>query len=378
MTRHRVRVLAALVLPTVMLAAGCGATSPPEDAAVSAASGGPGPAGAAGEPRQSGLQAGSVDDNAVFSDYLRYRKEFAGRGLPVHDVDVSGRRIVTVVDRNTRPVFGAVVRAGDQEMRTHADGRAMLLTRPSGEITVTYGGTTAVAKGDPPQAVLPIVRPEGRAKLQVLFLIDTTSSMSDEIDRLKSSVDSVAERIGKLESNPELQVGMTLYRDRGDAYLTRTTDFTSDVGAFRRALVEVGADGGGDGPEDLSTALHEALNKPSWDNGAVKLVFLIADAPPHLDYQDAPDYAADALQAAQRGIKVEPIASSGLDEQGEYVFRQLAQLTMGRFTFLTYGAGGAGGASPGGGNQYHVSEYAVLALDDLVVRLVSDELRRLS
>jgi hypothetical protein len=101
----------------------------------------------------------------------------------------------------------------------------------------------------------------------------------------------------------------------------------------------------------------------------------VADAPPHLDYEGGSDYLDDVRTAAAKGIKLMPIASSGLDDQGEYIFRQLAQITMGRFTFLTYGADGA---SPGTGTDHHVSGYAVLALDDLVVRLVTDELASLS
>ena len=181
----------------------------------------------------------------------------------------------------------------------------------------------------------------------------------------------MAQRISGLA---DLEFGMTLYRDRGDDYVTQTTDFTPSVEDFRAKLADVLADGGGDGPEDLNAALAEALEKPSWRDETLKLVFLIADAPPHLDYQDEPQYTASVSAAAKRGIKIEPIASSGLDDQGEYVFRQLAQLTMGRFTFLTYGADGG---SPGDNTRNHVSEYAVLSLDDLVVRLVQDELKPL-
>ncbi len=79
---------------------------------------------------------------------------------------------------------------------------------------------------------------------------------------------------------------MTLYRDRGDLFVTRTFDFTSSVDVFKAALAEVRAGGGGDTPEDLNAGLHEAVTSPSWrGDDTVKLVFLIADAPPHLDYQ---------------------------------------------------------------------------------------------
>ena len=112
----------------------------------------------------------------------------------------------------------------------------------------------------------------------------------------------------------------------------------------------------------------------------VKLVVLVADAPPHLagepGYEDEPDYARSVVEAARTGVKLFPIASSGLDPQGEFVFRQLAQATLGRFVFLTYGPEGA----PGGDTTPHSvdpEDYDVLSLDELVVQLVQDELAAL-
>ena len=352
---------------------------PPAGAPVTATTPMPGDVIAPPQRSGPGLRAGSVDDNAALADYLRYRDEFRRLGITVHDIDVSIRHVVTVVDEAGQPLLGATVTAGDQEVRTGADGRAVLFGNIGGfsarwgdkAVTVDNAGDA----GREHRVTVPVRRAEGRAKLDVLFLIDTTGSMGDEIDRLKDSVRSVAERISGLPGNADLRLGMTVYRDRGDLFVTRTFDFTSSVDVFKTALAEVRAGGGGDTPEDLNAGLHQAVTSPSWrGDDTVKLMFLIADAPPHLDYQDGPDYADDVRAAARRGIKIMPIASSGLDDQGEYVFRQLAQITMARFTFLTYGADGA---SPGDQTDHHVSDYAVLALDDLVVRLVADELRPL-
>jgi hypothetical protein len=101
--------------------------------------------------------------------------------------------------------------------------------------------------------------------------------------------------------------------------------------------------------------------------------FLIADAPPHLDYPQDYDYAEEMEIAARRGIKIFPIASSGLDDQGEYIFRQIAQFTQGRFIFLTY-EGPTNGGSPGEVTTHHVEDYSVNNLDDLLVKLVEEEL----
>ena len=137
-------------------------------------------------------------------------------------------------------------------------------------------------------------------------------------------------------------------------------------------LRSVAADGGGDTPEDVDAGLHDAVGKVAWrGDDAVKLILLVGDAAPHLDYTDAAsDYVVDAVEAARRGIKVHALAASGLDDQGEYVFRQIAQATEGRFVFLTYGADGG----PGDSTTHHVAGYTPEALDDLVVSLVSDEL----
>ena len=84
------------------------------------------------------------------------------------------------------------------------------------------------------------------------------------------------------------------------------------------------------------------------------------------------------FEASERGMKIFPIASSGLDDQGEYIYRQLAQATLGKFIFLTYGAGGDPSSGSGDETSHHVEDYSVLSLDQLVVRLVEDELAHLT
>jgi len=212
-------------------------------------------------------------------------------------------------------------------------------------------------------------------RLDVHFLIDATGSMSDEIAQLKENMIAVSEQIETLPSSPNVRFGMTIYRDRGDLFVSRTLDFTPDVSAFTDELAQVHADGGGDYPESLNEGLHNAIHLPEWrGEDTVSLIFLLADAPPQLNYQQDFDYAADVFAAAEVGIKIYPLASSGLDDQGEYIFRQLAQISGGKFLFLTYGAGGA----PGDETTHHVDDYSVLSLDELVVRMVEEELAPLT
>jgi hypothetical protein len=347
------------------------------------------------------LSAGSIDDNELWDQYLLYRQAFESLGLPISPVEVEGRQIIEVTDGEGQPVVAADLEVRDssgsvvETLRTYSDGRALFHApttadpntqqRTTFEVTASKGGTSTTIELDPEIATHPLVldgAENGALALDVLFLIDATGSMSDEIERLKANISSVSEQIGTLSGEPDVRFAMTVYRDRGDAYVTRTFDFTSDLGQFSGALDEVVADGGGDTPESLGAALDEAVNAPSWrDDDAVKLVFLVADAPPHLSgdagFEDEPDYARSVLDAARRGIKIMPVASSGIDAQGEYVFRQLAQITMGRLVFLTYGADGS---SPGSSTPLNVApdDYDVLSLDALIVQLVGDELEPLT
>jgi hypothetical protein len=170
---------------------------------------------------------------------------------------------------------------------------------------------------------------------------------------------------------------MTLYRDEGDTFVSSTYDFTGDVAAFRQALGQVVADGGGDYPEALDEGLAEALAVPSWRDPAttVQLVFLVADAPPQIGRQVAVPYTASIVDAVARGIKVFPVASSESDDQAEAVFRQLAAATGARFVFL---AGGADGNATGANTDITSTDYEELPLDALVVRLVTEELAALT
>jgi len=356
------------------------------------------PMGGVSTPAPTGpVTAGSVDDNLDWDEYLRYRQEFDAKAIPVDRITVEGRQVLTVVDSADRPVLGASVEVRDgggdvvARLTTYADGRALFhppttvdpssQQRPRYTATVTKGAASTDVVLDPETRAydvrLDAAAASAGVSLDVVFLIDTTGSMGDEIDRLKANISSMSEKIGELPVAPDVRYGMTLYRDRGDLFETRTFDLTDDQAAFAAALEEVQADGGGDTPEDLNAGLRDALDRQSWrGEDTVKLVFVVADAPPHLDYEGSTSYATTVVDAAARGIKVLPIGASGLDEQGEYVMRQLAQVTLGRFVFLTYGVDGV---SPGESTPMNVErdQYSVLPLDELVVKLVADELEPL-
>jgi Mg-chelatase subunit ChlD len=335
------------------------------------------------------LRTGSVDDNADPGGFVDYLARIAGLGIATRPFDATGRIVASVTREDGGPAARAEVTlapaggAPAATLRTTADGTARfypsLHGAPSaGAYDVTAGGqTTGVVAGGAVTLTVDAAPRATPVALDVLFLLDATGSMGDEIDRLKTTIDAVAAQLDAFEARPDVRFGMTLYRDEGDVFVTSTYDFTADVGAFRTALAAVVADGGGDYPEALDEGLADALAVPSWRDPAatVQLVFLVADAPPHVDRQVAVPYTASLAAAVGRGIKVFPVASSESDDQAEAVFRQMAAATGARFVFL---AGGADGAATGAHTDIATTDYEELPLDALVVRLVGEELAALA
>ena len=200
---------------------------------------------------------------------------------------------------------------------------------------------------------------------------------ADEIDKLKATLQSITSEVAQLPSRPDLCLGLVAYRDKGDQFLLRSHDFTNDINAFQGVLNALRAGGGGDYPEAMGEALHETVHQLNWrGEGATRMVVLLADAPPHLDY-GGPQYDDDMLAALGKGIKIFSVGASGLDKQGEFIQRQIAQYTGGRFVFLTYEDAARPGSGPGRETVHDVSNYSVQTLDRLIVRLVREELAHL-
>jgi len=338
---------------------------------------------------EAGLRAGSVDDNADFAAYLDYLTRIGDLGIVTRDFDPTGRIVVTVTGTSGLPVDGievAVSTGGAQvaTIRTTADGTARFLPALYGAEdaqSFTFAAGAATADAAPGGVATLAVDVAGGAvapvAVDVLFLLDATGSMGDEIDRLKTTIDSVAERIAGLDSKPDVHFAMTLYRDLADSFVTTTFDFTGDIQSFRSAIDDVVAEGGDDYPEAMDEGLADAMSVPSWRDPAttVQLVFLVADAPPQIQRTVQTPYPASVVDAIARGVKIIPIASSESDDQAEAVFRQIAEATGGRFVFLSYGAAGA---ATGASTDIESTDYEELSLDDLIVRLVTEELAALT
>lgn len=362
----------------------------PEGDAMDTARARPSPDPMGGPVKEGPLKAASTDDNADFSAYLKFLATWTGRqdvSGQFQPLDVEGRSFVQVVDSDGRPVPGARVEIrgaqGDGllwQATTYGDGRAPYYPRlfgaaPRGALKVRAlaAGQTVEAEWDGgKELTLRTAKPrgEGPMTLEVLFLIDTTGSMGDEIDQIKTSLLAVTSKARAKRVDLVLRYGAVLYKDLNDDYLTMAHPFTEDLAAFNSALQGVTAGGGGDLPEAMNQGLERAVEGVDWQPDAAKVVFLICDAPPQMRVKGDVLYGDSALRAVGKGLRIHSVAASGLDPLGTLVLRQLAQLTRGKFIFIEYGGTqataakhGVGGAVQGGNN-----------LDDILLAQISAEI----
>ncbi len=172
----------------------------------------------------------------------------------------------------------------------------------------------------------------GAPTVEVVFVLDTTSSMDGLIHAAKEKIWSIATTMASAQPAPVIRMGLVGYRDRDDQYVTRTVDLSKDLDSVYAALMDFQTGGGGDTPESVNEALHAAIHDISWsqDPQAYKVVFLVGDAPPHMDYQDDVPYPQTLADASQAGIVVNTIQCGQWGETIE-PWQHIAQLGKGRF-----------------------------------------------
>jgi hypothetical protein len=304
-------------------AASAGASSPGAGGGASSSSGGAGAGSSGGSGGSSGsggngvipagiLTAGAWDDNRNFDFFTRFRADVAATQPP-----------------------GLLPIPDDEYARSHDAA---------------------------------LVAPAPKGKLDVSLMIDTTGSMGDEIAYLQREFEALAQTIQSKYPGAEQHWSLVLYKDIHDPYIVRWFDFRADTVEFQTKLATAEASGGGDFPESPDQALGVA-HRLSWrtDPDTARLLFWVADAPHH---DDRAQEMADAIRATRdRGIHIYPVAASGIDDFTEHTMRSAAELTGGRYLFLT--------DDSGVGNTHkepRIPCYFVTKLDRAILRMVDIEL----
>ncbi|MEM9073007.1 MAG: vWA domain-containing protein [Myxococcota bacterium] len=259
--------------------------------------------------------------------------------------------------------------------RTDIHGNAELFPSAyessEGPYAVAVAGQT-LPVGDGPVVVnLDEVTPPRRA-LDLMFVIDTTGSMGDELRYIQAELDDVIDRSqANAAQSFDLRLSVNLYRDEGDEYVVRSNPFSGNPEDALRALTRESANGGGDWPEAVDRALDDAIFDHEWSEDATaRLLFLVLDAPPHADSPQKMERLRTAIQAgAELGIRVIPVSGTGVDQNTETLLRSMAITTGGTYAFLTDHSGIGGDHL-----EPTVGDFDVEFLNDLLVRLIVESI----
>jgi hypothetical protein len=203
--------------------------------------------------------------------------------------------------------------------------------------TALAGAAAAAAQGLPAAPARP--------RVEVAFVLDSTGSMGGLIEGAKQKIWSIANAIiaprpdssrpGGERPAPQVRIGLIAYRDRGDEYVTRFHDLTGDIDAVFANLQSFQAEGGGDDQESVNQALHEAVHRLDWsaDPQVLKIVFLVGDYPPHMDYRGEVRYPETCREAAARALIVNTVQCGDVPETTR-VWKEIARLAEGSYVAL--------------------------------------------
>ncbi|MGV3663643.1 MAG: vWA domain-containing protein [Prosthecobacter sp.] len=226
---------------------------------------------------------------------------------------------------------------------------------------------TVLAKETPPPlpaaATTPVVETTTQPKpsqktVEVCFVLDTTGSMGGLIEGAKQKIWAIANDIVSAKPKPSVRFGLVGYRDRGDAYVTKPVALTDDLDAIYEELQKFKADGGGDAPESVSEALHDAVSVMKWNEqrDVFKVIYLVGDAPPQA-YSNGKRWQDVCKAATGQDIIVNTIQCGSMAGTAE------------AWKAIASNAGGAYAAIPQDGNMQHIAAPQDKELQELNVKI---------
>jgi hypothetical protein len=149
-----------------------------------------------------------------------------------------------------------------------------------------------------------ILKKEAGSSIDIVICLDTTGSMRPYIDAVRRElISQLREIISDFDS---FRIGMVLFKDYAQEYVTRVIPFTNNFNLFQRNLNAIRSGGGGDIPEAVYEALHAGATRLPWAAES-KLMILIGDAPPHPQPRGRITKQMVDKEVAERGITVHAI-----------------------------------------------------------------------
>lgn len=324
-------------------------------------------------------------EGADFTSYSAYWGLYTNNRVAVRVTDANGipqRDVPVILNRHSSPDAAPVVLyqgrtdnrgevnlwIGLTQLEQNVDAAALGLMVNGGAelspVAVTHWGDSVVWN-ECTASVTPTTN------IDIAFIVDATGSMSDEINFLKADLESIINTVGTRHSDAAIRTAALFYRDEGDQYLTRVNNFNSNISATVSFISQQTADGGGDYPEAVHTALEKGLQDLSWrEDNSIRLAFMLLDAPPHKNDQVIASLQQSIPQYAKRGIRIIPVAASGVDKPTEFFLRFTALATDATYVFLTNDSGIGGDHIVA-----TVGDYKVELLNELIIRLIDQYLQ---
>lgn len=226
-------------------------------------------------------------------------------------------------------------------------------------------------------------------KLDVLFVIDRTGSMSDVINQVKETAINIMNNIkGKV---PDSQFGVMAFQDYPGSYsypgyssiyggptdkpfeLLQTITDNTDV--IISSINSIYATGGGDGPESYTRVLFEAANgTPNWRSDSKKVVILLGDAPTHdedfagLNFGGDP--GIDGIAQTSDDLQFEDVVKDLNDKKITVLAIQAGNWDAATFTFkgASIGYGGAIGTN---GQYFNLQDVSEVTTE--IMKMVTEE-----
>lgn len=337
-----------------------------------------------GASRRGVVTAGDIDDGLNLDAFKRYQSR-AAKDLDLPRANLLTPVQVQMVGPDNRPAPGVsyTLRKPGAPDPFHSgysgvDGRISVFPASLGanrqskvELRAFENGEEVLRKvlttGERNRVTVPASEGWTPDFLDLVFVFDTTGSMGDELAWLTKEFAGIVRQARRAAPGVDVRYGLVAYRDVGDDYEVQNYGFTDQKREMQSWLRKLDANGGGDYPEAADRALHAAVNL-DWRRGkGERIIFHIADAPPHK--QDALSYIRAAQIAAGQNVQIFGLGASGVGAESEYLMRQASVLSGGRYLFLTDDSGvGNSHAEP------DIACYRVTALKDLLVRVLTSEL----
>jgi von Willebrand factor type A domain. len=380
------RIIQRITVLLLCLLAGCTKTGSDVSSSTSSLAAAVSPNAGSGDQSQPGvITAGEWDDLEHWDFWTSIIQKDTFKSIPAYWNIYSLNRIsVHVIGTDSLPVIDIAVHLQKDgqtifSARTDNRGNAELWTGLFQEntnpdysafkIDINSGAKLLNHVKSWPEGINQVILPPAKVEnnIDVAFVVDATGSMGDELEYLKTELLDVISRAQSGNRNATILTSSVFYRDEGDDYLTKVSDFTTDYNTTIDFIKDQHSDGGGDTPEAVHAALDKAMNSLQWSAHArTRLLFLVLDAPPHHETSVISSIQASMQTAAAKGIKIIPVTASGIDKDTEFLMRFFSISTNGTYVFIT---------DDSGIGESHlratVGPYEVEYLNNLMVRLIN-------